>query len=93
MIIFIQLGIAVLTIGIMTFLFGTITLSVAPRFLPSLLTSGIWSGVFIIVAGSLITSTGYYKNIKCLRYGAVVMCLFAMVAACISGVISLVVFR
>ena len=97
MIIFIQLGIAILTIGTLTFLFGMIARSISnkPHNLPTrpnLSSSGIWSGVFIIVAGSLITSSGYYKNNKCLRIGALMMCIVAMVAACISGVISLVWF-
>ena len=54
---------------------------------------GIWSGIFIIIAGSLTMGAGEYANSVYLRVGAMVMCIFALIFATASGILNLVAFR
>ena len=58
----------------------------------SLSGAGIWSGIFIIVAGSFAIAAGVNENIKCLRIAALVMCILAMIFAFSSGIMNLVAF-
>ena len=68
-------GIAILSIGTVIFLLGIIMISAATQFWGSATAGGIWSGLFIIIAGSLTISAGYNANNRCLRIGALVMCI------------------
>ena len=86
------LGIYILAIGTVTFLLGIIMITAAPRFWGSITSGGIWSGLFIIIAGSLTISAGYNANNRCLRIGALVMCIIAIVNACASGLLNLIAF-
>ena len=83
---------AILTMGTITFLLGIIMILAASQFWTSTIAGGIWSGLFIIVAGSLTISAGYNKNNRCLRIGALVMCYIAVVMAGASGMINLIAF-
>ena len=53
---------------------------------------GIWSGTFIIIAGSLTIGAGANANNYCLRIGAMVMCTFALTSVFSSGILNLVGF-
>lgn len=64
----------------------------APRWWGSFSGGGIWSGFFMIIAGSLVISTGFNPNNKCLRYAALVICIVALVIASVSGLGNLVAF-
>ena len=68
-------------------------LSAVARWWGSYSGGGIWSGVFIIIAGSLTIGAGGFEDNNCLRIGAMVMCIFALVFASASGILNLVAFR
>ena len=86
------MGIAILIIGSITIILGIIALFYASLIRGSSSASGVWSGFFSIIAGFSITGAGYYKNNKCLRIGAFVMCIVATVAAFISGILNINAF-
>ena len=92
MLFFSFLGIAILTLGIITFLFGIIMIVAATQWWGSISSGGIWSGIFTIIAGSLTIGAGANSNNNCLRIGAMVMCIFAMIFAFFSGIINFIAF-
>ena len=84
---------AILTIGIITLLVGILMIFAALDWPASIIGGGIWSGVFIIIAGSLTIGAGGFEHNNYLRIGAMVMCIFALVFASASGILNLVAFR
>ena len=81
---FLFTGIAILTIGIITLLLGIIMILVFFKWPASIVGGGVWSGIFIIIAGSLTMGAAENTNNVCLRIGAMVMCIFALVTASLS---------
>ena len=86
------IGIAILIIGIVNLLIGIIAMLTAHKFWGSYTAGGIWSGLFIIMSGFLITTSGYYRINKYLKIETLVICIITQVLACISEMTNLIAF-
>ncbi|XP_066917156.1 uncharacterized protein [Clytia hemisphaerica] len=65
--------------GLITIIIGIVMAAAAPEYWTSISGAGIWSGIFVIIAGVLCMRSGADENSRGLKTGALVMCIFAII--------------
>ena len=78
--------------GAISIILGIVAVAVNPDYEYGVVGSGIWTGVFIVIAGSLCIAAGVQKHNKGLRLGAFIMLVIALVLGLASAALDLMAF-
>eukprot|EP00111_Clytia_hemisphaerica_P009432 TCONS_00027679-protein len=87
-----KIGYWILLNGMITLVLGVVMIAATLDYWTSFIASGIWTGVFVIIAGTLCIGAGANENNTCLRVGALVMNIIGMLATFSSGVMMFIGF-
>uniref|UniRef100_A0A7M5V142 Uncharacterized protein n=1 Tax=Clytia hemisphaerica TaxID=252671 RepID=A0A7M5V142_9CNID len=87
-----KIGYWILLNGMITLVLGVVMIAATLDYWTSFIASGIWTGVFVIIAGSLCIGAGANENNTCLRIGALVMNIIGMLATLSSCLLMFVGF-
>lgn len=87
-----KLGITQVVMGTISLILGVVMIPVAPMYFGSIAGGGIWSGMFIIVAGSLCIAAGSNPDVYGTRCGALTMCIISILFLTSCGILNFIGF-
>lgn len=87
-----KFGIIQVVMGTISIVLGVVMIPVAPMYFGSISGGGIWSGIFIIVAGSLCIAAGSNPDVYGTRCGALTMCIISILFLTSCGILNIIGF-